>query len=88
MHIACSIYRLQNENKSVKNGQTKHIILKNKRLYNDLKEILHLIEEEFYVEFNDDELANIIQIIRQIWVYEKWVFQKIKKIWVKTNWAA
>ena len=33
MHIACSIYRLQNENKSVKNGQTKHIILKNKRLY-------------------------------------------------------
>ena len=65
MHIACSIYRLQNENKSVKNGQTKHIILKNKRLYNDLKELLHLIEEEFCVEFNDDELANIIQIIRQ-----------------------
>ena len=40
MHIACSIYRMQNGEKSVKNGQAKHIIMKNKRLYNGLKEIL------------------------------------------------
>ncbi len=37
----------------------------NKRLYNGLKEILHLIEEEFLIVFDDDELANIIQIIKQ-----------------------
>lgn len=65
MHIACSIYRMQNGEKSVKNGQAKHIIMKNKRLYNGLKEILHLIEEEFLIVFDDDELANIIQIIKQ-----------------------
>jgi hypothetical protein len=39
--------------------------MKNKRLYNGLKEILHLIEEEFLIVFDDDELANIIQIIKQ-----------------------
>ena len=65
LHIACSIYRMQNGEKSVKNGQAKHIIMKNKRLYNGLKEILHLIEEEFLIVFDDDELANIIQIIKQ-----------------------
>ena len=65
MHIACSIYRMQNGEKSVKNGQAKHIRMKNKRLYNGLKEILHLIEEEFLIVFDDDELANIIQIIKQ-----------------------
>lgn len=56
---------MQNGEKSVKNGQAKHIIMKNKRLYNGLKEILHLIEEEFLIVFDDDELANIIQIIKQ-----------------------
>ena len=65
MHIACSIYRLQNGWESVKNINTKQLVQKNKRLYHDLREILSLIEEEFYIEFNDDEIANIIQIIKQ-----------------------
>ncbi|WP_305152025.1 PRD domain-containing protein [uncultured Dubosiella sp.] len=65
MHIACLIYRLQNDGETIKNGNTRQLILKNKRLYNDLCEILHLAEEEFYVRFNDDEIANIIQIIKK-----------------------
>lgn len=31
-------------------------------LYNDLKENLQLFEKEFCIKFDDDELANIIQI--------------------------
>ncbi len=65
MHIACSVYRLQNEEDAVRNINTKQLIMKNKRLYNDLCEILHVLEDEFYVTFNDDEIANIIQIIKQ-----------------------
>ena len=34
----------------------------NKPLYNDLKENLQLFEKEFCIKFDDDELANIIQI--------------------------
>lgn len=65
MHIACSIYHLQQQKEPPKNGQAQRIISKNKRLYNDLKDFLTLVEEEFYVQFSDDELANIIQIIKK-----------------------
>lgn len=65
MHIACSVYRLQNEEDAVRNINTKQLIMKNKRLYNDLCEILRVLEDEFYIKFNDDEIANIIQIIKQ-----------------------
>lgn len=65
LHIACSIYRMQQQEPLPKNGQTQRIIAKNKRLYNDLKEFLSLAEDEFYVHFDDDELANIIQIIKK-----------------------
>lgn len=65
MHIACSIYNMQQQNPLPQNGQSKRIISKNKRLYHDLKEILTLAEDEFYVQFSDDELANIIQLIKK-----------------------
>lgn len=64
MHIACLIYRLQNDGETPKNVNTKQLILKNKRLYNDLCEILHTAEEEFYIRFQDDDVANMIQMIR------------------------
>lgn len=65
MHIACLIYRIQNQEPSPQNRQAQYIISKNKRLYNDLKDILTRLESEFYININDDELANIIQIIKR-----------------------
>lgn len=65
MHIACSIYNIQQQTQAPQNRQAQRIISKNKRLYHDLKKILTLAEEEFYVRFSDDELANIIQIIKK-----------------------
>lgn len=65
MHIACSIYHMQRQAQLPKNAQAERIIGKNKRLYNDLKDFLAPAEEEFYVKFSDDELANIIQIIKK-----------------------
>lgn len=65
MHIACLIYRIQNQEPSPQNRQAQYIISKNKRLYNDLKDILTRLEGEFYISINDDELANIIQIIKR-----------------------
>ena len=65
MHIACLIHRIQNQQPSPQNRQAQYIISKNKRLYNDLKDILTRLESEFYISINDDELANIIQIIKR-----------------------
>ena len=65
MHIACMIYRTQNQEEAPVNRQSSYIISKNKRLYNDLKDILASVEAEFYITVSDDEVANIIQIIRQ-----------------------
>lgn len=45
MHIACLIHRLQNDKTTVKNRSAKQILLRNKRLYNDLREILRIAEE-------------------------------------------
>lgn len=66
MHIACSIYRIQQGEKSPANIHKDSVLLKNKRLYNDIKDILADLEEQFEINFNDDELANIICIIKQI----------------------
>lgn len=66
LHIACSIWRFQQNEEIPVNVHRESILSKNKRLYNDLKDYLKPIEEEFIIEFNDDELANIIGIIRQI----------------------
>lgn len=66
MHIACSIYRIQQGEKSPANIHKDSILNKNKRLYNDIKDLLAVLEEVFSMIFNDDEVANIICIIKQI----------------------
>ncbi|WP_276886299.1 PRD domain-containing protein [Allobaculum stercoricanis] len=65
MHLACATYRLQNDERSTRNVNAKELISKNKRLYNDLCEVLSLIEDEFYIKFDDNEIAYIIQIIKK-----------------------
>lgn len=42
------------------------LIGRNKRLYNDLRDILQTLEKAFGIRFSDDELAYIIAIIKQI----------------------
>ena len=65
IHIVCTIYHLQNGEESEKNKAKEKIIFKNKKLYNDLKDILSVIEDEFYIKFSDDEISYIIQIIKK-----------------------
>lgn len=66
MHIACSINNLQHEKESTVHPNREQVIKKNKKLYNKLREILQTLESYFAVEFNDNEIANIITIIKQI----------------------
>lgn len=66
MHIACSLHRMLAEEKMPANIHREAILQKNKRLYNDIKDILQPLEEEFEVIFHDDEIANIICIIKQL----------------------
>lgn len=66
MHIACAIYRMQQEEEMPLNVSRAKIISRQKRLYNDLKDILKPLEDKFQIAFGDDELANIISIVKQI----------------------
>lgn len=66
LHIACSIYSIINKEDIRKNPKRNLILNKNKRLYNDLKEFLTPFEEYYCINFNDDELANIISIVKKI----------------------
>lgn len=65
MHIAMNIHRLQHEVKSVTNYKTNLILNRNKKLYNNLQDIMKEIEFEFSIEFGEDDFANIIGIIKQ-----------------------
>lgn len=42
------------------------IISRNKRLYNDLHDILRGVEDTFGIQFSDDELAYIIGIVKKL----------------------
>ena len=66
MHIACAIYRMQQGGEMPVNINREKIISRQKRLYNDLKDILKPLEDKFQVTFGDDELANVIGIVKQI----------------------
>ncbi|WP_300276070.1 PRD domain-containing protein [Peptacetobacter sp.] len=66
MHIACTVNRMINKEKMYANIHKAKILSKNKQIYNQLKEILEEIEIDFNILFNDDELANIISLIKQI----------------------
>ncbi|WP_455501338.1 PRD domain-containing protein [Gemmiger sp.] len=66
LHIACAIDRIQNGDTMPSKGNRQSIISRNKRLYNDLREILGNIETAFGIEFSDDEIAYIIAIIKKL----------------------
>lgn len=66
MHLACSIARIQNNEPLPLNLQKDQIIQRNKRAYNDLKMILEPIEEHFEILFEDDELANVLSIVKRL----------------------
>ena len=64
LHIACAIDRLQNGEAMPEKGNRQGIISRNKRLYNDLREILSGLEETFDIRFSDDELAYMIAMVK------------------------
>ncbi|MBS6503898.1 MAG: PRD domain-containing protein [Clostridium sp.] len=63
MHIACSINRIKMNESLPVNFYKSSVIKKQKRLYYELKDILSPLEKTMMVEFNDDELATIIEIL-------------------------
>lgn len=65
MHIACAIDRLKHGEKIIHNEQRDTLISRNKKLYHSLRELLVPLEKEFEVQFDDDELAYLLQTIRQ-----------------------
>lgn len=66
LHIACAIERLQAGGPLPEKGNRQGIISRNKRLYNDLREILAELEQAFEVHFSDDEVAYIIAIVKKL----------------------
>ena len=66
LHIACAIDRLQHHEDMPQKFNREGIISHNKRLYNDLRDILKGIEETFGISFSDDEVAYIIGIIKKL----------------------
>ena len=66
IHMACTIHRYIKKEKMLANIHKESIILKNKRLYNNIKNLLEDIESEFDILFSDDEIANIIGIIKKV----------------------
>lgn len=66
LHIACAIQRMLMKGKMPVTMNRDSLIGRNKRLYNDLRDILQTLEKAFGIRFSDDELAYIIAIIKQI----------------------
>lgn len=66
LHIACAIYRIQEQETMPVVINCNNIIARNKRLYHDLKDILQPLEQAFGICFADDELAYIISIVKKI----------------------
>lgn len=64
IHIACSIGRIINKEPLPVNVRKNQILNSNKRLYNDIKEILSSLEKAMDISFSDDEIAMIINIIK------------------------
>jgi len=65
MHVACSVQRIKEDNFGAHHPHRDNIIKRNKRLYNNLKDIFKPLENAFEIELNDDEIANIISIIKK-----------------------
>lgn len=65
VHLACAISKLRDNNQSPINPHCADIVKRNAGLYQTIKKHLALLEEDFAVAFNDDEVANIICIIKK-----------------------
>lgn len=66
MHLAGSIYHMTQGDPMPENANKEAILSRNKRLYNDLKDILKVLEDTFEIQFHDDEIAYMIAIIKQV----------------------
>lgn len=65
VHMACSVDRQRSGISTPKNPFVGEIVRKNMRLYQILRQKAEMIESEFGVELNDDEISNIICIIKK-----------------------
>lgn len=64
LHIACMINRIKSGGELPFNVHKDSIISKNKRAYNDIKDILVELEEEADIVIKDDEIATILEILK------------------------
>ncbi|GKU30367.1 PRD domain-containing protein [Clostridium folliculivorans] len=64
VHIACCIEYMLKKVPMSSNIHKENILNENKELYNSIKKSFSVIEKEFDVTFSDNELANIISIMK------------------------
>ena len=66
MHIACCINRLAGNKPIPQNLHREQIITSNSESYKKLIKVLKPVERAFKIIFTDDEIANMITIIKQL----------------------
>lgn len=66
LHVATNIYRIQYDEPLVINIHRNKIINANKKAYHELTTIFKEIEDEFAIEFTEDDYANMIGIIKEL----------------------
>ena len=64
LHLACMINRIKSGTEMPINIHRDVLLSKNKRMYNDIKDILVDLEEDGDVIISDDEIATIIEILK------------------------
>ena len=64
LHIACMINRIKSGGKLPANVHKDTVLSRNKRAYNDIRDILRELEEEADVTIQDDEIATILEILK------------------------
>lgn len=64
LHLACMINRIKSGTEMPRNIHRDALLSKNKRMYNDIKDILVDLEEDADVLISDDEIATIIEILK------------------------
>ncbi len=65
VHLACAVDKLKEGLPSVVNPFRQEIINKNMSLYRILEKHIASLERDFMIKFNQDELSNIICIIKK-----------------------
>ncbi len=64
LHLACLINRIKSGSELPINIHRDALLSKNKRTYNDIKDIIVDLEEDAEVTIGDDEIATIIEILK------------------------